>query len=207
MVNTSHSALAEVNVAGLQPEKKYSLRVVAFNDHGAGSSSPLLEVETKSEPHVLQAPSHFNVTAVSSVSVMAVWTPPKLVVGTPIRNYKLFYMETGSAEEHEIVTTHDSHLIHGLKPYTDYSVWVVAFNENGPGTSTEEVQVRTLSDVPSDTPRNVVAEPASSTVCPCFLLRIYLHALLWRLPDRVVVECSSKKISFSFIKSKSFAVI
>ena len=164
-MNTSRSGLEEVNVAGLQPEKKYSLRVVAFNDHGAGSSSPLVEVETESEPHVLQAPSHFNVTAVSSDSIMAVWTPPKPAAGTPIRNYKLFYMETGSAEEHEILTTHNSHLIHALKPYTDYSVWVVAFNENGPGTSTEEVQVRTLSTVPSDTPRNVVAEPASSTVC------------------------------------------
>lgn len=167
VVNTSRSGLEEVNVAGLQPEKKYSLRVVAFNEHGAGSSSPLLEVETKGEPHVLRAPSDFNVTAVSSVSVMAVWTPPPppgaAAAATPVRNYKLFYMETGSAEEHEILTTHDSHLIHALKPYTDYSVWVVAFNENGPGTSTEEVQVRTYSDVPSDTPRNVVAESASST--------------------------------------------
>jgi neogenin len=73
-------------------------------------------------------------------------------------------MEVGSAEEHEVVTSHTSHLIHGLKPYTEYSVWVVAFNDNGPGTSTEETTARTWSDLPSDTPQNVVVEPASSSV-------------------------------------------
>ncbi|KZS13597.1 Neogenin [Daphnia magna] len=101
---------------------------------------------------------------------MASWESPDLGPSAasnhghlPIRNYKLFYMEVGSAEEHEVVTSHTSHLIHGLKPYTEYSVWVVAFNDNGPGTSTEEATARTWSDVPSDTPQNVVAEPASSS--------------------------------------------
>ena len=166
VVNTSRSRMEEVNVPGLQPAKKYWLRVVAFNEFGAGSSSsPLLQVETLSEPHVLQAPANLTALAVSPVSLMASWDPPEVTAGSlPIRNYKLFYMEVGSAEEHEVLTTHISHLIHGLKPYTEYSVWVVAFNENGPGSSTEEVTVRTWSDVPSDTPQNVVAEPASSTV-------------------------------------------
>lgn len=168
MVNTSRSRLEEVNVPGLQPGKKYSLRVAAFNELGAGASTASLEVETLVEPHVLQAPSNLSVAAVSPVSLMASWASPDMGSGShghlPIRNYKLFYMEVGSAEEHEVVTSHTSHLIHGLKPYTEYSVWVVAFNDNGPGTSTEEATARTWSDVPSDTPQNVVAEPASSAV-------------------------------------------
>lgn len=154
---------------GLQPGKKYSLRVVAFNEIGAGASTASLEVETLIEPHVLQAPANLSVVAVSPVSLNASWHQPDLGSTSthghlPIRNYKLFYMEVGSAEEHETVTSHTSYLIHGLKPYTEYSVWVVAFNDNGPGTSTEEVLARTWSDVPSDTPQNVVAEPASSAV-------------------------------------------
>ena len=52
-----------------------------------------------------------------------------------------------------MLTTGTSHLIHGLRPFQDYVVWVVAFNDNGPGASTEEVHVRTWSDVPSDTPQ------------------------------------------------------
>lgn len=142
--------------------------MVAFNELGAGTSTTSLEVETLVEPHVLQAPINLTVTAVSPVSLMASWESPDLGSGShghlPIRNYKLFYMEVGSAEEHEVVTSHTSHLIHALKPYTEYSVWVVAFNDNGPGTSTEESMARTWSDVPSDTPQNVVAEPASSSV-------------------------------------------
>ena len=163
VVNTSRSRLEEVNVAGLQPGKKYSMRVQAFNDHGAGHSSDPLQVETHLEPHVLPAPTNLSVAVVSPVSLVARWQAPELVGGMPIRNYKLFYMEVGSAEEHEVVTTHTTHLIHGLRPYTDYSVWAVAFNDNGAGTSTEEVSIRTWSDLPSDTPQNVVAEPASST--------------------------------------------
>jgi neogenin len=168
VVNTSRSRLEEVNIAGLQPAKKYSLRVVATNEVGSGASSPALQVETLLEPHVLQAPINLTVTAVSPVSVMVSWQPPDLgsppTSTPPVRNYKLFYMELSSAEEHEVMTSHTSHLIHGLKPYTEYSVWIVAFNDNGPGTSTEEVTARTWSDVPSDTPQNVVAEPASSSV-------------------------------------------
>ena len=179
VVNTSRSRLEEVNVPGLQPGKKYSLRVAAFNELGAGASTVSLEVETLVEPHVLQAPSNLSVMAVSPVSMMASWGSPDLGSGShghlPIQNYKLFYMEVGSAEEHEVVTSHTSHLIHGLKPYTEYSVWVVAFNNNGPGTSTEEATAKTWSDVPSDTPQNVIAEPASSSViCSKNHLRVIL---------------------------------
>lgn len=166
MVNTSRSRLEEVNVGGLQPGKKYSLRVVAYNALGAGASSPVLVVSTQVEPHVLHAPGNLSVSAVSPVSLLAAWAAPEVSddAASPVRNYKLFYMQVGSVEEHEVVTSHTSHLIHGLKPHTEYSVWVVAFNENGPGSSTEEATARTWSDVPSDTPQNVVAEPASSSV-------------------------------------------
>lgn len=50
----------------------------------------------------------------------------------------------------------------GLSIYTEYSVWVVAVNEHGPGSATEEKLVRTYSDIPSDTPRNITVEPGST---------------------------------------------
>lgn len=56
----------------------------------------------------------------------------------------------------------------GLSVYTEYSVWVVAVNEHGPGSATEERLVRTYSDIPTDTPRNVTVEPGS-TVSETFL--------------------------------------
>lgn len=74
------------------------------------------------------------------------------------------FVQGDSAEEHHVVTSDLQFQLTGLNKFTEYSVWVVAFNQNGPGSSTEEVVCRTLSDVPSDPPQNVTLEASSSTV-------------------------------------------
>lgn len=50
----------------------------------------------------------------------------------------------------------------GLSVYAEYSIWVVAVNDNGPGSATEEKMVRTWSDIPSEPPHNVTIEPGST---------------------------------------------
>ena len=46
----------------------------------------------------------------------------------------------------------------------EYNFRVVAFNENGPGLTTTEVDARTLSDKPTNAPQNFTLEVRSSTV-------------------------------------------
>ena len=59
-------------------------------------------------------------------------------------------------------TTRQYHLT-DLREFTEYSFHVSAFNTNGEGGSSEEITVRTYSDIPADPPQNVTLEPASSS--------------------------------------------
>lgn len=82
-----------------------------------------------------------------------------------VQHTKFYVFAQGdSAEEHHVVTSELQFELVDLNKFTEYSVWVVAFNQNGPGSSTEEVVCRTLSDVPSEPPQNVTLEASSSTV-------------------------------------------
>uniref|UniRef100_A0A8C5N5K4 Neogenin 1b n=1 Tax=Gouania willdenowi TaxID=441366 RepID=A0A8C5N5K4_GOUWI len=55
-----------------------------------------------------------------------------------------------------------SHTMTGLKKNTEYSFRVVANNKHGSGVSTEDVTVRTFSDVPSAPPQNLTLEVHNS---------------------------------------------
>lgn len=48
-MNTSRSRLEEANIPGLQPDRKYHFRVIAYNQVGAGLSSPTITVTTDTE--------------------------------------------------------------------------------------------------------------------------------------------------------------
>ncbi|TNN53157.1 Neogenin [Liparis tanakae] len=54
----------------------------------------------------------------------------------------------------------------GLKKNNEYSFRVVANNKHGPGVSTDDITVRTLSDVPSAPPQNLTLEVQNSKSSP-----------------------------------------
>ncbi|NXF00209.1 DCC protein, partial [Menura novaehollandiae] len=64
----------------------------------------------------------------------------------PIQGYRLFCTETASGREQVVEVAGRSFRLEGLKKFMEYRLRFLAYNRHGPGISTEEVTVTTLSD-------------------------------------------------------------
>uniref|UniRef100_A0A8C3KW47 Neogenin 1 n=1 Tax=Calidris pygmaea TaxID=425635 RepID=A0A8C3KW47_9CHAR len=159
--NTSRPGETQVMIQNLMPETVYVFRVVAQNKHGPGESSVPLKVATQPEVQLPGPAPNIRAYASSPTSVTVTWETP-LAGNGEIQNYKLYYMEKGQDTEQDVDVGGLSYTINGLKKYTEYSFRVVAYNKHGPGVSTQDVVVRTLSDVPSAPPQNLTLEVRNS---------------------------------------------
>ncbi|XP_062439497.1 neogenin isoform X2 [Rhea pennata] len=159
--NTSRPGETQVTIQNLMPETVYVFRVVAQNKHGPGESSVPLKVATQPEVQLPGPAPNIRAYASSPTSVTVTWETP-LSGNGEIQNYKLYYMEKGQDNEQDVDVGGLSYTINGLKKYTEYSFRVVAYNKHGPGVSTQDVVVRTLSDVPSAPPQNLTLEVRNS---------------------------------------------
>uniref|UniRef100_A0A8B9CVW5 Neogenin n=1 Tax=Anser brachyrhynchus TaxID=132585 RepID=A0A8B9CVW5_9AVES len=159
--NTSRPGETQVMIQNLMPETVYVFRVVAQNKHGPGESSAPLKVATQPEVQLPGPAPNIRAYANSPTSVTVTWETP-LSGNGEIQNYKLYYMEKGQDSEQDVDVAGLSYTINGLKKYTEYSFRVVAYNKHGPGVSTQDVVVRTLSDVPSAPPQNLTLEVRNS---------------------------------------------
>uniref|UniRef100_A0A8B9LG62 Neogenin 1a n=1 Tax=Astyanax mexicanus TaxID=7994 RepID=A0A8B9LG62_ASTMX len=160
-VNTSRPGEMQVTIQNLKPDTKYAFRVVAHNKHGPGESSTPLKVATQAEVQVPGPAPNFQAVVVSPSSVSLSWDKP-LTGNGEIQSYKLYYMEKGLDNEKDVEVSGLSYTMTGLKKFTDYSFRVVAYNKHGPGVSTEDVSVRTYSDVPGAPPQNMTVEVLNS---------------------------------------------
>ncbi|BES95191.1 Neogenin C-terminus [Nesidiocoris tenuis] len=161
VVDTSRSRLEEANVSNLRPNTTYSFRVAAITVAGIGFPSDPLVVTTRSELRVPGSPLNVKAEPFTNQIIVS-WSPP-LVTNGKIQLYKLYYYEYEVSEEHHIETEATSYTLIGLKSYTEYFIWVTAYNHNGAGSNSEQITVRTLSDVPSEPPTNVTVDAVSST--------------------------------------------
>ncbi|XP_020954756.1 neogenin isoform X16 [Sus scrofa] len=159
--NTSRPGEMQVTIQNLMPATVYIFRVMAQNKHGSGESSAPLRVETQPEVQLPGPAPNIRAYATSPTSITVTWETP-LSGNGEIQNYKLYYMEKGTDKEQDVDVSSHSHTISGLKKYTEYSFRVVAYNKHGPGVSTQDVAVRTFSDVPSAAPQNLSLEVRNS---------------------------------------------
>uniref|UniRef100_A0A8D2NFW0 Neogenin 1 n=1 Tax=Zonotrichia albicollis TaxID=44394 RepID=A0A8D2NFW0_ZONAL len=161
--NTSRAGETQVMIQSLMPETVYVFRVVAQSRHGPGESSAPLKVATQPEVQLPGPAPNIRAFSSSPTSVTVTWETP-LSGNGDIQNYKLYYMEKGQHTEQDVDVAGLSHTLTGLKKFTEYSFRVVAYNKHGPGVSTHDVVVRTLSDVPSAPPQNLTLEVRNSKV-------------------------------------------
>ncbi|XP_050970521.1 neogenin 1a isoform X3 [Labeo rohita] len=161
IVNTSRPGEMQVTIQNLMPDTKYSFRVVAHNRNGPGESSAPLRVATQPEVQVPGPAPNLHAVVTSPTTVSLSWDMP-LIGNGEIQNYKIYYMEKGMDSEQDLDVNTLSHTMTGLKKFTEYNFRVVAYNKHGSGVSTEDISVRTYSDVPSAPPQNMTVEVLNS---------------------------------------------
>ncbi|XP_071990248.1 netrin receptor DCC isoform X4 [Engystomops pustulosus] len=160
-LNTSQPVALQLTVGNLKPEETYSFRIVAYNEWGPGESSQPVKVATQPELQVPGPVENLQVISTSPTSILITWEPPAYANG-PVQGYRLLCTETISGREQNIEVDGLSYRLEGLRKFTEYSLRVLAYNRYGPGVSTEEHTVMTLSDVPSAMPQNVSLEVVNS---------------------------------------------
>ncbi|KAL8622320.1 hypothetical protein ACOMHN_043324 [Nucella lapillus] len=159
----SNTTQTEFNIQNLKPDTTYEVRVRAYNAFGPSQREASIVVTTDHEIHVPSPPVNLVTHTRSSTSIAVSWEKPLEPKGQ-ITHYTLFYYEVGSPLGDEpIKVMETSHTLSNLNVFREYSVRVVAHNQNGPGMSTAEVVARTYSDTPSATPQNFTLEVSSAT--------------------------------------------
>ncbi|XDB63981.1 PREDICTED: netrin receptor DCC-like [Capra hircus] len=164
-VNTSQPGSLQFTVGNLKPEAMYTFRVVAYNQWGPGESSQPIKVATQPELQVPGPVENLQAVSTSPTSILITWEPPAYANG-PVQGYRLFCTEVSTGKEQNIEVDGLSYKLEGLKKFTEYSLRFLAYNRYGPGVSTDDVTVVTLSDVPSAPPQNVSLEVVNSRVIP-----------------------------------------
>ncbi|XP_033606866.1 Down syndrome cell adhesion molecule-like protein Dscam2 isoform X4 [Cryptotermes secundus] len=155
---------SEVRLSGLEKFTKYSVIVEAFNNRGDGPSCDPVIVQTLED--VPSAPPQDVIcTPVSAHDLQVSWHPPdRSHLHGIVQGYKLFYepveerYEPGKRESK--VTTATTAVLHGLKPFTNYSIRLLASTRAGDGVVSPVTFCTTEETVP-EAPEKVKAVPSS----------------------------------------------
>uniref|UniRef100_A0A8C4Q7M0 Neogenin 1 n=1 Tax=Eptatretus burgeri TaxID=7764 RepID=A0A8C4Q7M0_EPTBU len=193
VVETAGDAL-QATVQGLQPGSSYTFRIAARTMHGIGMRSRRLQVVMQDEVQVPSLVMGLEAFAASPTAVNITWEAPLRTFG-PIVHYRLSYMEkeTDTAAEQTVDVKGLSYLKDGLKKFTLYGFWVVAYNINGPGTSSVE-------RLPSAPPQGVVVEVVNSQCSLHFELPLYTMLTLSNLTRVTILSLAGldKGMEYNF---------
>lgn len=151
-------------IQSVLPGKTYQFRVVGNSNHGPGESSNIFELATQPDENIAGPVQNIVGQAISHKDIHVRWSPPLIANGN-ITKYRIYYTEPDGVDLYEDSVGAETEVVLGkLNPFTEYSIYVVPFNENGMGDTSHEITVKTFSSIPGEAPLNVTLEATSSTV-------------------------------------------
>ncbi|XP_022247489.1 Down syndrome cell adhesion molecule homolog isoform X2 [Limulus polyphemus] len=155
---------------GLEPASSYLVSIDAQNAVGRGSESDWIRVKTEQEAPS-GPPEEIAAQATGPNSIKVTWKPPQedywngKIIGYYI-GYKpidetLHMYKTVHVKD---VTAREQYHLTNLKRSTIYHITIHAFNSKGPGPRSDEVQVKTLDDVPPSAPDLKMLSKSTSSI-------------------------------------------
>ncbi|XP_078605593.1 usherin-like isoform X2 [Branchiostoma floridae x Branchiostoma japonicum] len=152
-------------ISGLRPATEYEIYLTAYTVGGESERSQSAFVRTLAGAP--GAPASIRASSLGSEAIEVSWQPPPQSNGE-ILGYRLHYQIVGeeSASTQEVEGYETFYLLRGLRPVTEYSIWLLAFTAAGDGERSEQVTVQTAEGVPG-APRDVkgqAVEPTTITV-------------------------------------------
>ncbi|XP_077440031.1 protein tyrosine phosphatase receptor type Fa isoform X2 [Vanacampus margaritifer] len=156
-------------VDDLKADTVYVFTLAAKSEMGLGVFTRPVEGRTaRSTPSV--PPQDVHLLSLSSTSIQVSWAPPPATPGphdaaAAVTGYSLAYCAP-DRERHRVLgisADERSFVLKGLEKWTEYSVWVRAVTDVGPGPESPPAYVRTQEDVPGAPPRKVEADAVNAT--------------------------------------------
>ncbi|CDQ97772.1 unnamed protein product [Oncorhynchus mykiss] len=177
--------LNQATIIELHPSSTYNIRIFAKNNIGKSDTSNELTITTD-EAAPDGPPQEVQLEATSPQSIKVTWKGPhKHLQNGVIRGYQVGYREysSGGSFQFNIISmdttgeSSESITLDNLRKFTEYGVVVQAANRAGTGPSSQEVITKTLEDVPSRPPENVLAMAKSPEVISLSWLTLPKEAL------------------------------
>nr|XP_043066912.1 Down syndrome cell adhesion molecule-like protein Dscam2 [Drosophila bipectinata] len=145
-------------LSGLDKYTQYEITISAYNIKGDGPPSDIVLGHTL-EDAPSASPRSVSCNALGSQNIQLFWQPPlKEFCNGIIQGYKIFYeprlLENQLTARETKVSSALTTVLHGLQPFTNYTIQVLAFTRAGEGNLSNSVSCITEEAVP-DAPERV----------------------------------------------------
>ncbi|XP_012554371.2 receptor-type tyrosine-protein phosphatase delta isoform X1 [Hydra vulgaris] len=154
-----------VDVKDLKPNQEYEFRVIPESSTSLGVPSKTASAKTLTDSPTAP-PQYVRGFATRAESIEVFWEEPELDhQNGNITGYKVYFTRKIGRKPLFLTAGGNARSIYiqGLSKFTQYSVWVVAFNEKGDSPPSPIFELYTKEKVPEGAPQSVQAQALNDT--------------------------------------------